>query len=155
MYKAIGLIFLILVVAFLVRLFMFSVKSKDRAYWEKQLTGIQTVCGTKPNCVSSIQSPSDEKHFIEPIKSQLKISQAKQKLKEYFASDSKYVVAKELPNYLWVECKSSFFGFVDDLELFFNEGDPTLIHVKSSSRVGYSDMGVNRKRVDLLRDIIK
>ena len=39
--------------------------------------------------------------------------------------------------------------FVDDLELFYN--DESVIHVKSASRLGYSDFSVNRERVEQLR----
>ena len=48
--------------------------------------------------------------------------------------------------YLHAECRSALMGFVDDLELHLRAGDGT-IAVRSASRLGWSDMGVNRQRV--------
>jgi uncharacterized protein (DUF1499 family) len=41
-------------------------------------------------------------------------------------------------------------GFVDDVEFFLDEG-ANVIHVRSASRLGQSDLGVNRKRVETIR----
>jgi uncharacterized protein (DUF1499 family) len=48
------------------------------------------------------------------------------------------------------ECRSRIFRFVDDL-IFYFDPDQGLIHVRSASRVGRSDLGVNRKRVEAIR----
>jgi uncharacterized protein (DUF1499 family) len=53
-------------------------------------------------------------------------------------------------NYLSAECTSGIFGFVDDLELQLRP-DQSEIAIRSASRVGRSDLGANRKRVELLR----
>ena len=54
------------------------------------------------------------------------------------------------PDYIRAEFRSRIFQFVDDVEfLFENQGN--VIHVKSASRTGYSDFGVNRKRVEKIR----
>ncbi|CAB1059228.1 hypothetical protein D1BOALGB6SA_3986 [Olavius sp. associated proteobacterium Delta 1] len=45
---------------------------------------------------------------------------------------------------------SLIFQFVDDVELLFSD-EKNLIHVKSASRIGYSDLGANRKRVERIR----
>ena len=58
------------------------------------------------------------------------------------------VVADE--NFLHVEFRSAVFGFVDDVEFLFDDGNK-VIHVRSASRVGYYDFGVNRRRVEELR----
>jgi uncharacterized protein (DUF1499 family) len=59
-------------------------------------------------------------------------------------------IQAENENYLAATFSSTIFGFVDDLELRI---DPVqkVIHIRSASRVGYSDAGVNRKRIALLR----
>jgi uncharacterized protein (DUF1499 family) len=54
------------------------------------------------------------------------------------------------PGYLHAECRSALMGFVDDLELHLRAAEGT-IAVRSASRLGWSDMGVNRQRVDTLR----
>jgi uncharacterized protein (DUF1499 family) len=56
----------------------------------------------------------------------------------------------ETPGYLHAECRSALFGFVDDLELHLRVSEG-VIAVRSASRLGYSDLGVNRRRVEILR----
>lgn len=53
-------------------------------------------------------------------------------------------------DYLHAECRSAVFGFVDDLELHLRP-DTKIIAVRSAARLGYSDFGVNHKRVEELR----
>jgi uncharacterized protein (DUF1499 family) len=54
-------------------------------------------------------------------------------------------------DYMHLECSSRIFRFVDDLEFWFDDADK-LIHCRSASRKGYSDLGVNRKRVEQVRE---
>jgi uncharacterized protein (DUF1499 family) len=61
---------------------------------------------------------------------------------------SRIVTDKE--NYIHAEFTSAFFRFVDDVEFYFDEKDKT-IQLKSASRVGYSDFGVNRQRIDTIQ----
>lgn len=60
----------------------------------------------------------------------------------------KIVIATE--NYLHVEFSSAIFRFVDDVEFFLDDATQT-IHFRSASRLGYSDLGVNRKRMEEIR----
>jgi uncharacterized protein (DUF1499 family) len=53
-------------------------------------------------------------------------------------------------NYIHIECRSRLLRLRDDLELFFDEAE-SLVHVRSASRVGYWDLGVNRRRVAAIR----
>ncbi len=104
----------------------------------------QTPCGNKPNCVSTQESRQE--HHLEPFL-----------LTESATLDAIEQAALKLPgaktavkdgNYLRIECTSKIMRFVDDLELKI--ADDKLV-VRSESRVGYSDFGVNRKRADQLR----
>lgn len=113
--------------------------------------GVQTMtdrtaspCGDKPNCVST--QDQREKHQLSPFTLTANanldsIEQAALKL-----SGTKTAVKEG--DYLRIECTSKIMRFVDDLELKI-EGDKLL--VRSESRVGYSDFGVNRKRAEQLR----
>lgn len=104
-------------------------------------------CGDKPNCVSTLDTR--EKHAIdaftltegttiEAIESEaLKLKGAK--------------TATKADNYLRIECTSTIMRFVDDLELRI---DGNNLIVRSESRVGHSDFGVNRKRADSLRSLL-
>ena len=56
------------------------------------------------------------------------------------------------PNYLYAEFRTPILRFVDDVEFFF---DGKVIHVRSASRLGRRDFGVNRKRIEQLRSLIR
>ncbi|MDP2172040.1 MAG: DUF1499 domain-containing protein, partial [Rhodocyclaceae bacterium] len=59
-------------------------------------------------------------------------------------------IVTEQEDYLHAECRSAVLGFVDDLELHLRPGT-TVVAVRSASRLGHSDFGVNRGRVEDLR----
>jgi uncharacterized protein (DUF1499 family) len=63
-------------------------------------------------------------------------------------------IASQTDTYLHVECRSLVFRFVDDLELELRPGDG-IIAVRSASRKGHSDFGVNRRRVEDLRERLR
>ena len=58
-------------------------------------------------------------------------------------------IKKELDQFIHIEVTSRIFGFVDDVEFYLNE--PGIIHFRSASRIGYSDLGVNRERMETIR----
>jgi len=60
-------------------------------------------------------------------------------------------IATDKENFLHVEFTSKIFRFVDDVEFYFNE--PGVIHFRSASRIGHSDMGVNRHRIEEIRHL--
>jgi uncharacterized protein (DUF1499 family) len=55
-------------------------------------------------------------------------------------------------HYIHAEFTSAFFRFVDDVEFYF-DSEAKIIHMRSASRIGYSDFGVNRKRLEKLRSL--
>lgn len=97
----------------------------------------------KPNCVSSRAEPSDTTHYIEPLRGTDLAA-----LRAELATWDRTTIVEEDAGYLHATCKTKWIGFTDDLELEV-EGD--VVHVRSASRVGYADFGVNRKRVEKLR----
>jgi uncharacterized protein (DUF1499 family) len=62
-------------------------------------------------------------------------------------------IISETADYLHAECTSAFFGFVDDLELHLRTAEG-VIAVRSAARLGYSDLGVNRRRIEDLRALL-
>jgi len=106
-------------------------------------------CPSKPNCVSS--QAQDETHFLPFFGYQGEKEAAFKRLKKIVASSDGMTLITENDTYLHIECKSALFGFVDDLEFYFSKKN--VIHVRSASRLGYSDFGVNRKRVEKLRKL--
>ncbi|OGQ90023.1 MAG: hypothetical protein A2464_07710 [Deltaproteobacteria bacterium RIFOXYC2_FULL_48_10] len=106
-------------------------------------------CPTSPNCVSS--QAADDRHGLPPLQYQDEKKAAFKRLKKIITSIKGNTIVSETNDYLHIECKSKIMGFVDDLEFFFP--DERIIHVRSASRLGYSDFGVNRKRVEHLREL--
>jgi uncharacterized protein (DUF1499 family) len=109
-------------------------------------------CSKTPNCVSS--HAKDEKHIIQPILFIGTSQEAQSRLLEILIEwkGTKIVVSQD--NYIRAEFTSKVFRFVDDVEFYFPEtGTKEItIHSRSASRVGKSDFGVNRKRIEQIRD---
>ena len=99
-------------------------------------------CPGSPNCVSSYES--SEEHAIAALDGNL--NQVQQIL---VAMDGANIV-EQSNNYLYAEFTSSLMGFVDDVEFLYDATSNTT-QVRSASRVGYSDMGANRSRVEAIR----
>ncbi|MCX5825949.1 MAG: DUF1499 domain-containing protein [Deltaproteobacteria bacterium] len=110
--------------------------------------GRLSACPASPNCVSS-QSP-DSKHAVEPLRYKGTAEQAKGMLIEALLGMKRVRIVAAEERYLHAEFTSALFRFVDDVEFLLDDGAKT-IHVRSASRVGYSDLGVNRKRVEAIR----
>jgi uncharacterized protein (DUF1499 family) len=113
-------------------------------------------CPKTPNCVNS-QAAVDEKHFIHPINFVGMQQEALSTLLAILRASkrTKIIVAEE--DYIRAEFTSMVFRFVDDVEFYLSstKAEQTIIHVRSASRVGYSDFGVNRKRIERIRSKLK
>jgi uncharacterized protein (DUF1499 family) len=109
-------------------------------------------CPDKPNCVSSESAPSD-KHSIAAIQvNETMGEQPLVKVREVVELLGGKVSYSD-EQYLASTFTSALFGFVDDVELRLDR-DKGVIHVRSASRVGYSDLGANRKRVEQIRQLL-
>lgn len=104
-------------------------------------------CPSSPNCVSS--QSDEERHRIDPIRFSSTPADALDRLKKVIGGMERTTLVRETPNYLHVEFRT-FLGFVDDAE-FYIDAEKKVIHVRSASRVGYWDLGVNRKRMESIR----
>ncbi|HEY8036752.1 MAG TPA: DUF1499 domain-containing protein [Methylobacter sp.] len=105
-------------------------------------------CPNSPNCVSSQATDAD--HFIAPFKIIGDVEKAWAALKNTLISQSRTVITNETGDTLHAQATSLVFRFVDDIDAIL-DADARLIHIRSASRVGYGDFGVNRKRVETLR----
>ena len=103
-------------------------------------------CPRKPNCVCSFENPKDKTHYIKPR--QIAVNPI-EKIKSHLEKQSGYKLLAHEERYLKFEYTSSFFKFTDDIEFLYAEVDKRL-HYRSASRVGYSDLGANRKRLNEL-----
>lgn len=102
-------------------------------------------CPSSPNCVSSLRD--SEKHAIAPYRYEKTLAEAKAVLKQVFGELSRTTLVQEKEVSLHYEVRSFLFRFVDDVDILFDDATKT-IHFRSASRVGYSDFGVNRKRME-------
>jgi uncharacterized protein (DUF1499 family) len=101
----------------------------------------------KPNWVSSQVDPSDP-HYIAPLPFKGDSAAAVKKLKTTLEGLPRVKVIETRPDYLYAEFSTPLMGYTDDVE-FVSDGK--VIHVRSSSRLGIRDLGVNRKRVEAIR----
>ncbi|MEM9538959.1 MAG: DUF1499 domain-containing protein [Cyanobacteria bacterium P01_E01_bin.42] len=105
--------------------------------------GKLAACPGTPNCVSSQSTKSQEKVNPLPMVSIAKLRQVVESME--FTK-----IVKETDNYLYAEFRSKLMGFIDDVE-FYRDTNANIVHVRSASRLGKSDLGVNRKRVEEIR----
>lgn len=110
--------------------------------------GSLETCGDKPNCVCSVDNrPS---HMIPPLNWAGSEAMGIEKIEEMLNSMPRTQVRAKSGNYLHAEFRTLIFGFVDDVE-FLVDVNAKKIHIRSASRLGYSDLGANRSRVENLR----
>ena len=105
-------------------------------------------CPTSPNCVSSLSE--DKSHYVEPLRYNGTLEEAREKLISVIHSMKRVEIITAEIDYIHATFKSALFGFVDDVEFSFDD-QRKVIDVRSASRTGYSDLGVNRKRVEEIR----
>jgi uncharacterized protein (DUF1499 family) len=102
----------------------------------------------KPNNVSSQADAGDRAHYVAPLPLSGTPTAAMAKLKTLVESMPRTSVVASRADYLYVEFSTPLMGYTDDVEFYC---DGQAIQVRSASRLGYSDMGVNRKRVETIR----
>lgn len=111
-------------------------------------------CPSSPNCVNSLAPMTDQTHYTPPFRYDSLFPDAKRILLEILTEYPRTKILVVQDRYIHVEFRSAFFGFVDDGEFSFPEDHP-IVHIRSASRVGHSDLGANRKRVDELRSLFE
>ena len=108
-------------------------------------------CPDRPNCVSTRSlSP---KHSIEPFKYKGQMEAAQKKLLSVIAGIPRTRIITKEKHFIHVEFISKIFRFVDDVEFYFDKKG--IISFRSASRWGYSDLGVNRERMETIRNLLK
>jgi len=116
-------------------------------------SGRLSPCSTTPNCICS-ENSDDIDHYIAPLS-----------YTEYSNIELRYLLVEIIQSmggslsqanesYISATFSSSIFRFVDDLEIRIDETQH-LIHIRSASRVGHSDLDMNKKRVELLKQLYK
>lgn len=112
------------------------------------MTSPLTSCPETPNCVSS--ASQDRRHRVEPLRYEGPVAEGQSRLKHLVLALPRTRLVEERADYLRFEFSSLIFGFVDDVE-FYWEDEPGTIQVRSASRAGYWDLGTNRRRIEQIR----
>jgi uncharacterized protein (DUF1499 family) len=110
--------------------------------------GKLAACPGTPNCVSS--QAVDQEHRIAPLTFTGSPADALRKLKTILGTLPRTAIITETDAYLHAECTSLLFRFIDDVEFLVDDKTP-VIHLRSAARLGKSDLGVNRKRIETIR----
>jgi uncharacterized protein (DUF1499 family) len=104
-------------------------------------------CPDKRNCVNS--QSVDRVHQVAPL-SYSGSAAAMQRLRRVIESMERATIVSADDTHLRAEFRSAVFGFVDDVDCLLDP-EASVIHIRSASRLGNYDFGVNRKRVEAIR----
>lgn len=113
--------------------------------------GLFASCPNKPNCVSSFAE--DEEHRIEALAIEGSAEAAWTGLQAVLAEAPRVEIVTRSESYIHAVYTSSLMRYRDDVEFLLRRDDGK-IAVRSASRVGYGDMGVNRNRIEAIRDAL-
>lgn len=109
-------------------------------------------CPSTPNCVNSLDTDPD--HRIAPLNYKNDGEKAMNRLKDLVKKMDGAKIISSTSDGFQAEFSTKLFGFVDDVSFLLREEDRA-IHVRSASRVGYWDLGANRKRVEKIREVFE
>lgn len=107
--------------------------------------GALIACPDSPNCVCSCETR--DSHSVDPIQGNM------DQIRRAIAEIPRTYIVRDDGNYLHVEFTTRLMRFVDDVE-FHAPADEAVVHVRSASRLGHSDLGVNRERVESIRSLV-
>jgi uncharacterized protein (DUF1499 family) len=110
--------------------------------------GELAACPDRPNCVSSLSD--DKEHFIAPLTYDGSMAEAAAHLLSVLEQMKGAKIVSRTDTTIHAEFTSTVFGFVDDVDFHFDAADRR-IDLRSASRVGYTDFGANRRRVEEIR----
>lgn len=114
--------------------------------------GTLASCPASPNCV--VSQGGDEEHAIAPIAYEGDREMAYRNLISVLGVVPRTEIVEKRDDYVLAESESRLMGFVDDTEFYLPE-DESVIHVRAAARLGESDLGVNRRRVEQIRLALK
>lgn len=139
-------------IAFAILLTLISSLIVPGATWAVSSLGVDNghlnSCPASDNCV--VSQNADEKHAINPIPYHVDRNAAREILLKVLSVVPRTEIVEQTDNYIQALSKSRIFKFVDDVE-FYLPPNESVIHLRSASRVGESDLGVNRRRAEQIR----
>jgi uncharacterized protein (DUF1499 family) len=133
---------------FLALALMLSNCAANRSADANGKNGELAACPDRPNCVSSLSK--NEEHFIAPLTYEGSTAEADARLLSVLEQMKGAKIVSRTDTTIHAEFTSTIFGFVDDVDFRFDAAD-LRIDLRSASRVGYTDFGVNRNRIEEIR----
>ncbi len=115
-------------------------------------SGLLAACPQQSNCVNS--DATDSRHAIAPLRLKVPAGEAWSDLKRLLEATPNTRIASATPDYINAEFTTGWFHFTDDVE-FLLRAQQSEIAVRSASRSGYYDFGVNRERIENLRSKLR
>ncbi len=109
---------------------------------------VLAACPPRPNCVASGDARDAQR--VEALRFAGSGVNALAGVRAVLEAMPRIAIVAATPRYLHAEARSRILGFVDDIEFLLDEAEER-IEVRSAARVGYSDLGVNRRRVETIR----
>lgn len=106
-------------------------------------------CPKADNCVGSFEKKEDKEHFVDPILYGIDKTKAYEELLALLKGKPNVQVVDQKPDYIYAEFTSKLMRYVDDVEFYFPASKQ--VEVRSASRIGSNDWGVNRKRIESIR----
>ena len=113
-----------------------------------QKNAVLAPCPSSPNCVSSLAS--DETHRVASLRFEGDPENALRRLAQVIEDMPRGHVVGATKDSLHAEFTSLVLRFVDDVDCVV-DASSQVIQIRSASRLGYSDFGVNRRRVEAIR----
>lgn len=109
-------------------------------------------CPSSPNCVST--QAETQQHWIAPLTPASGDENPIETVATIVAGMQRATIVEQSETYLRAEFRSRLFRFCDDVEFFYDRSAGQ-IHFRSASRVGHSDLGVNRRRMEEIRQRLR
>ncbi|MEO0648959.1 MAG: DUF1499 domain-containing protein [Cyanobacteria bacterium J06650_10] len=110
--------------------------------------GHLAACPASPNCV--VSQGADEEHAIAPIIYSGDRETARASILDILSVVPRTEVVSQADDYILARSESRLMGFVDDTEFYFPK-DENVVQVRAAARMGESDLGVNRRRIEQIR----
>ncbi len=148
--KTLLIILFVILLSSVCLLFIFG-KYSQKSHAPGILNGSLSKCSNKPNCVCS-EYIEDAKHYIMPINHPNGHADIDMTMVSATIQGMNGMIQSEQKGYIAATFTSKIFGFVDDME-FRSDLEHGVLHMRSASRVGYSDGGVNQKRVEAFKKL--
>ena len=111
--------------------------------------GTLTPCPDSPNCIST--QSEHEGHFMKPLPFLQTHEATRQRILSIIKTIERATIVTATESYIHAEFRTALWRFVDDVE-FYLDDIARVVHFRSASRVGYYDLGANRRRMKSISD---